>query len=301
MQLLSLVVCGLLVLNGELNLSFLIVSMSITGNLSGTIVDLMEACTQINASKRVYNKVTGIIITKETPIENKISITEFNNKIDIISNIRFNNLNFSFKNKTIINNLNTEWKENEKIIITGSSGQGKSSLIKLLLGYFKIERDKIIINNKYDFCDLNLYDYCAVVYQDTTIFNGSIADNITLYGDYSTEEIENAIFLAGLKSFIDGLPNGINTFLHQSANTISGGEKQRIAIARALITGRNIIILDEPTANLDKETALKIEDTIFSLKDKMIIMITHNIHELSSQYSKVYKLNDGNLEMINNY
>lgn len=134
------------------------------------------------------------------------------------------------------------------------------------------------------------------------MFDDSIESNIALYGNYSDEEVDNAIKLSGLQSLIDNLPQGKNSPVGENGNNLSGGEKQRISIARALIKNTPIILLDEATASLDAKTAYDIEDSLLSIDDLTSIVITHKLNEeLLARYDKIIVMDKGSIIEIGNF
>ena len=120
--------------------------------------------------------------------------------------------------------------------------------------------------------------------QSPYIFDGTIRDNLTLGESFSAESIDLAIQNAGLVSTMESLPNGIDTTVSEAGDNLSGGEKQRLSIARGLLRNRHIILLDETTSNLDEKMALEIEETLLTNLDLTVIMITHHLHSSVEEY-----------------
>ena len=137
--------------------------------------------------------------------------------------------------------------------IVGRSGSGKSTLLRLFLRYYDDYDGEIIIDevNSKDIKLSSIYEMMSIIQQNVFMFDDSIESNIALYGDYSDEEIDKAILESGLKILIDSLPNGKNSSVGENGSNLSGGEKQRVSIARALIKNTPIILLDEATASFE--------------------------------------------------
>lgn len=134
------------------------------------------------------------------------------------------------------------------------------------------------------------------------MFSGTIKDNITLYNDYTDEEVMKVIKIAGLYKLVSSLPNGIYEDIGENGNKLSGGEKQRISISRALIKNSSILLLDESTSALDNITSFEIEQAILSIKDLTAIVITHKLNEeVLSNYDKIYVLKGGRLLESGNF
>lgn len=169
-------------------------------------------------------------------------------------------------------------------------------MLKLILGYY----DQYDGSIKMDDAEINtikkkdLYSNISIIHQNVFLFDGSIKENIDLYQGYSEEELEKAIELSGLKKLIDRLVEGKDTLINENGSNFSGGEKQRISIARSLIKGTPIILLDEATAALDNRIAYDIENSIINLENKTIITITHRLsRELLSKYDEIIVLKEG--------
>ena len=172
----------------------------------------------------------------------------------------------------------------EKICLVGQSGSGKTSLISILSGFNEQTDGEILINNeKTNLKNINWANNISYISQFPYIFPDTIRNNILFY---SNEEITNEFLneitsLVGLDEFINNLPEGYETKIGEGGQELSGGQAQRIAIARALISNREIIILDEPTSHLDIETEFEIKEKLLELfKGRTVIIATHRLHWL---------------------
>ena len=172
----------------------------------------------------------------------------------------------------------------EKICLVGQSGSGKTSLISILSGFNEQTDGEILINNeKTNLKNINWANNISYISQFPYIFPDTIRNNILFY---SNEEITNEYLnevtsLVGLDKFINNLPEGYETKIGEGGQELSGGQAQRIAIARALISNREIIILDEPTSHLDIETEFEIKEKLLELfKGRTVIIATHRLHWL---------------------
>ena len=244
------------------------------------------------------------------PIENKIEkYLEINcenrmNYIDSIDDISFNDVSFSYGNsKEIIHNFNYTFYKNKKYVLIGNSGSGKSTIIKLLLNNYEASRGTLRING-IDINTINgenIYHCISIVHQNAPILNDTLKNNITYFKSYSKKQINEVVEKAGLKSFVQSLPNGLDTVINENGNNISGGEKQRISIARALLKNADLLIYDEPTSNLDPTTAKEIENILLK-ENKTCIMITHKLdEELLNKFDEILVLKDGFLEEAGSY
>lgn len=223
--------------------------------------------------------------------DNNLAIDSFK------KNLIIKDLNYSHNNKVIFKNLNLIIKHKEKIGIIGPSGSGKSTLLNLIMGFLNADQGMI----KYE--DINIRDNrnkIGYVSQNTYIMKDTLKNNITLRQDaenIDSKKLNQVIISSGLESFLNNLPEGLNTLISESGYNISGGELQRIMIARALYFSKEILIFDEFTSSLDPKTEDLILQGINSLNMTMII-VSHKLTSLKN-CDKIYKLNNNNLELIN--
>ncbi|WP_026881534.1 ABC transporter ATP-binding protein [Clostridium akagii] len=178
---------------------------------------------------------------------------------DKINNIKLENVVFKYKNNTknVLNNINFEINQGEKVIIKGENGSGKSTIIKLLLGLYKPDEGKILCNN-IDISVINnksLRERIGIVSQSIFLFRGTVLDNI-LYGqnEKKLEDVETLIKKLGLVEYINRLPKGLDTEITQNTSGVSGGQAQVIAFIRVILSNKDVIILDEPISNVDALT-----------------------------------------------
>ncbi len=204
------------------------------------------------------------------------------NEFEFNQIIEFKDVNFSYEksNKKILKNINFQIKKNQKIGITGPSGSGKSTLLSLLLGLVEPESGLIKCDDQNIFQNLEFWQKkIGYVPQTIHLLDDSIKNNIC-YGvnikEINDLNLKNAIQISEINKFIDDLPNKIDTWIGHEGSRISGGQLQRIGIARAMYLNPSILILDEPTSSLDEENEEKIINKLFSMPNITIIMISHN-------------------------
>lgn len=273
----------------------------------------MLAITQLvnniaNPLGRLSNEIP--LLKSIKPIENKIETYSENshehriNSIDSIENISFKDVSFSYdQSKEIIHDFNHVFYKNKKYVLVGNSGSGKSTIIKLLLNNYEVSKGTLYIND-IDINTINIeniYQHISIVHQNAPILNDTLKNNITYFKEYSDNQITEVIEKAGLKDFVNALPEDLNTVINENGNNISGGEKQRISIARALLKDADLLIYDEPTSNLDHTTAKEIESILLNI-DKTCFMITHKLDkELLSKFDEILVLKDGSLKEAGSY
>jgi ABC-type multidrug transport system fused ATPase/permease subunit len=193
-----------------------------------------------------------------------------------LSNLSFHQVSYNIADKNIIDNLNFNFTKGNLYLLFGPSGKGKTTTLDLVAGLIQPTRGVIYVNDDKTLPLNSIQHAISYVLQDTILFQGSIIENITIGGNYSNEEVLDVIEKTGLSTLIQTLPYGIDTIINEGATMLSGGEKQRIAIARALIRNADLILLDEITSSLDVHNETAIMEVISTIKtDKIIIMVGH--------------------------
>ena len=213
-------------------------------------------------------------------IENEEQILDFdqNECYKNLQSIQFNDLSFSYDKDLILKNCNFEIQKGQTVAIIGGSGNGKTTLLKLLLGVYQVDGGEIALtfNNKRENISAKHRKLFCYVPQGNYIFSGTIRENLTFISDDATEEeIINTLEICNLKEFINSLPNGLDTVIGEKGSGLSEGQLQRLAIARGLLSNAPILLLDEVTSALDQKTEAEILENIKKLKDKTVIIITH--------------------------
>ncbi len=212
--------------------------------------------------------------------------------------IELHNIEFSYHNTKVIDNISLQIPANNIVAFVGPSGSGKTTLTRLIARFWDTDKGKITIGgvNVKDYTSNILMSQIAIVFQDVYLFHDTVYNNIKMGRENATEEeITNAAKQAQCHGFIQSLPEGYNTVIGEGGNTLSGGEKQRISIARAILKEAPIILLDEATASLDPENELYIQRAINDLvKDKTVIMIAHRLHTVKAA-DKIFVIDNGRI------
>lgn len=229
------------------------------------------------------------------------NIPKSNNTIsdNIKGQIQFQNVSFQYSQLPILKNISFTAQPNQITAIIGKSGTGKSTILNLLLKMYKIKTGKILIDNINidEYSNETYHSNISIVNQKTFIFNMSIQENLSLIDSNKKKQIE-VCKKVGIHDFIISLPNGYHTILKEDATNISGGQKQLLSLARALLTTSKIILLDEVTSSLDPNTTNKIINLLNELKkDHTIILITHN-KELMKIANQIIVLQNGKMKWI---
>ncbi|AQQ62623.1 MULTISPECIES: thiol reductant ABC exporter subunit CydD [Bacillus] len=206
--------------------------------------------------------------------------------------------------KAILEGINFTWEGNGAIGVIGESGAGKSTLIDVLAGFLSPSSGKILVNGV-EVDGSTREDWqknIAYIPQQPYIFPLSLKDNIRFYETNATdEEVERVINEVGLRSLVTSLPNGIHERIGEGGRMLSGGQEQRVAMARALLSKKPIILLDEPTAHLDIETEFEIKQAMLRLfNGKLVFLATHRLHWMK-QMDHILILNKGEMKESGTY
>ena len=213
--------------------------------------------------------------------------------------ITLNDVDFSYDGKRkVIENANMEVPNKGLVAIVGESGSGKSTIASLILNSYKVNSGEIKFNNiNVDNIPLDtIYSKVSLISTNSYIFNGSILDNLLMANkDATKEEIENALKVSRLYEFIISLKEGLLTNVGEGGSLLSGGQKQRLALARAILANREVMIFDEATSNIDVESEEDIWKAIYDLsKTKTIIVISHRLANVIDA-DKIYVMKKGHI------
>ena len=254
----------------------LIMVLFLSGALFVSLMAIMYVSMYAFMGQSVVEKLESIF---EEMNSNKLTFgsnEEFENY-----NITFENVSFGYTDKKIINDLSFSLEENKSYALVGSSGSGKSTIAKLISGFYKVDSGVIKIGNRSisSYSEEALINNIAFVFQNVKLFKTSIYDNVKIgKADASYEEVMTAINLAGCNSILDKFSEREQTQIGTKGVYLSGGEKQRIAIARAILKDAKIIIMDEASAAVDPENEYELQRAFSNLiKDKTVIMIAHRL------------------------
>lgn len=222
----------------------------------------------------------------------------------IIGNIEFKNVSYSYNDlENVIENLSFKINANSSIALVGESGAGKSTIIKLIMGLIKYKSGKILIDEE-ELSDINLnslYDNITYVSQEAPIFDGTLRENLIFDKKINDEQILKVLKIVCLDGFYERLENGLDTELGEKGIRISGGERQRVALARLFFDDSKIIILDEATSAMDNITEKMImKNIIGQLKNKTLIIIAHRL-ETIKDVDTIYVLSNGAIKEHGKY
>ena len=283
---------GYLMYKKSITVGTAIIIIQLSTHIVGPVKLSISLINQIRSVAMIADKIEEILEDTHDDFEN-IKLENFSKSICI------ENLNFSYtEERKALDNINLTFDKNKKYAIVGESGSGKSTLIKLLMRYYNDYDGKILIDNSNlkNIYSCDLYKNMSMIQQNVFMFDDSIKENIRLYSNHDDKDILNACERSGLSKLINKLPHGINSLVGENGNKLSGGEKQRIAIARALINNTQILILDESTSALDNETAYNLENSLLNLENLTLITVTHKlIKNILNRYDEIIVMKNGKI------
>lgn len=286
-----------LLIKGKIQIAMFLLLISYYDKTKESINDIMEFDVSIMEESVSLYRINQIVNYKDS----NLVLDGIVNNDDIAGYVEFKNVSFKYSRLQVLKNVSFTAKPNQITAIVGKTGSGKTTLFNLLLRMYRVNDGKILIDR------INIYDYSrdvfnsnvSIVNQKTFIFNMSIRANLSLIDSNKKRQID-ACKRVGIHDFIMSLPDGYSTILKEDATNISGGQKQLLSLARALLTSSEIILLDEVTSSLDPNTTNKIINLLDDLKtDHTIIVITHN-KDLMRRADKLVVLNNGKIECIGN-
>lgn len=284
-----------LTISGYLTTGVLIAFVQLMNYVLNPIEDLSIFYANFKSVSDLIKKMESLIVKKNEDVH-KIDIETMGD--DII----LKNLGFSYGEKNILNNIDFKFEFGKSYALIGGSGSGKSTLLNLITGNLVGYTGNIYIN-KLDLKEISqesIYDILSIIEQNVFVFNSSIKDNITMFKKFDQSLIDEVVKKAGLKSLID--KHGFDYICGENGKNLSGGEKQRISIARALLKKSQILLMDEATSALDVQTTMDIENTILNLQDVLKIVVTHKMNAtILQKYDSIIVLSHGQLVEVGNY
>ena len=278
---------------GEINILVYIAFLILCTSIYLPIEGILTFMAMINTLDSVVGRIKEI---KTMPIQEGKTEMQVNSY-----DIEFKDVHFGYDDYSVINGVSFTAKQGETTALIGPSGSGKTTLTKLAARFWDINSGQILLGGE-DISKVDpetLLKNFSIVFQDVTLFNASIKDNIKVGKKNATdEEILRAAKVARCDEFIKRMPEGIDTVIGENGERLSGGERQRLSIARAILKDAPVVLLDEATASLDVENESLIQEALSELiKDKTVIIIAHRMRTIRS-VDKIVLLNEGKIEAI---
>jgi ATP-binding cassette, subfamily B, heavy metal transporter len=264
-------------LAGEITLGTVVFVFTIYGNIAGNLFSFvwgMRGFYRVMADFQdlfEYGKKNNDIKDKKNAKELEVQNGE----------IEFKNVDFSYGKRKLFKNFNLKIKPNEKVALVGHSGCGKTTLVKIFNRFYDVNDGNIMIDGEdiREFKQVSLRGETGIVPQECILFDDTVYNNIKFANPTATrKEVTKAIRLAQLDEVIKGFPKKENTIVGERGVKLSGGEKQRVSIARAILANKKILVLDEATSALDSETEVKIQKALSNLlQGRTSIIIAHRL------------------------
>ena len=272
------------------NTSNLILSLSLFVRMTPKIYNaqlrLLDSVAMVSWPKVHFERIKWAKSYKDNPFKNKTNFV-------FDGQIIFDSVFFNYPNcESILNNINLKVKKNDCIGITGKSGIGKSTMLDLITGIIKPKKGAIYLSGQ-NIKNINIYSWrekIGIVMQENFFKNDTLASNIALDKKIDRNKIKKSLIEANAWEFVSSLPNGIDEMVLDRGTRFSGGERQRIALARALYNEPQILILDEPSSGLDKSSERKLINSLDKLRGSMNIIIISHKKDVINICDKVFTL-----------
>ena len=279
---------------GDIAPSVILLFVQLMNYIISPLMQIPSSLSKRLACKPLFIKISEII---QIESDNNLGV-----EIEEINEITVSNLKFMYDDKVILKGINHKFEKNKSYAIVGTSGSGKTTLINLLLGKYNNYSGDIYYNNA-DIKNISLdslFEIASFVEQNVFVFDDSIINNITMYSNIDEELLKEAINKSGLAKLID--EKGPDYRCGENGCNLSGGEKQRISIARALVKKSQLLLLDEATSALDNETSSSITNNLLRINNTTKIMITHRLdEEILNQFDEIVVMKNGQIIEFGTY
>ncbi|WP_303985269.1 ABC transporter ATP-binding protein [Niallia circulans] len=279
----------ILATRGVITIGTVLAIIQLSNTIIAPALDSLEEYNKILTTKKIRDRIQNFI--KSTP-----DIPANHQAISFKDALTCENLTYKIGDKMILSDLNLEIKKGKKILITGPSGSGKSTLLKILQKRIQNYQGTIKLDgvNFLDVDAISFYKTISMINQKPFLFDDTLRNNIILGENYSEADIINACSRAGLTEVI--FDKGLDYKVGEDGKNLSGGQRQRIEIARAFLRNREILLMDEATSSLDRETAKEIEQIVLLDKELTVVSVSHHFEkENLSVYDELIVLIDGNI------
>lgn len=282
-----------LVLDGRARGGDIIAMGHLIGKVSGVVTEVISAASQFQTAKPIIGRFNKIL-SRESASRDQ------GEGLDDVREIVFDGVSFGYTEDTaVLEHVTARFEKGRSYAVVGESGSGKTTMFQLLLRCYEEQGGGITVNgrNIHGYNDRSFYARLGWIDPGMFLFEDTIRNNLTLYADVPEDVLQRALRAARLEEFIMGLPLGLETPVTENGANLSAGQRQRLALARAMINDPPVYLLDEFTSNLDLQTGTEIESALLREKDKLIIHITHKlIPEMLEQYDEILVLKNGRIE-----
>ena len=286
-------VAGYLVHLGKMQMSQLLSLTIFASSVSDALRDITECFVAMSATRSNAQKVEEFL--QEIEVKKEKTYTQ----VKTLFPIKIKDVSFSYQEEQyVLEHLQYTFEKGKKYALVGNSGCGKSTFAKILLKYYEDYKGSLTYGGQ-ELRQLDRESVCrkiAVIHQKVFLFEDTIRNNITMFQDYTEQQIKKCAYEAGLQGVLQDSDLGLDTMVNESGQNFSGGEQQRIAIARAFLKRSDFIILDEATSNLDHNLSVQIERMILEKPDITVLNVTHKLErEVLQRYDEIIVMHQGHI------
>lgn len=294
-QLSGLFIGAYFLIKGSMSAGTLVALIQLSGTFVSPVMMIMENIPKIKSIMPVMERIEELSNYTDKSFTGVLK-PSFHNSIIA------KDLSFAYEeNRQVLKSIDLTIDKGNKYAVVGKSGCGKSTLVKVLMGSYSAYNGSITFDNT-SLRDLDIqeiHSLASIIHQNIYMFDDNILQNINLYKEFLSTELETALSKSGVGQFIKDMPEGVLQRVGENGSNLSGGQRQRIAVARALIRNKPILILDEGTSAIDAQTAYEIENSLLSINDLTLITITHNLQmELLEKYDQIIYMEEGYIKEL---
>lgn len=271
-QLVYMVVIGVMILYGYIDKIYLMPVINISNDFISAICEISSALSGFKSVEGVSQKLLAIIDVKSEEREVQSNCE---------NGILFKNVDFGYNDELLLKNFSFHFEKGKKYVIVGDSGSGKSTLLKIILNYYPISAGSV---NQLD------YHHVSVIHQESHIFNDNLRNNLSLGMEIEESKLKKCLEFVGLDDF------DLDQIVSEDGGNISGGQLQRISIARAMAHLKEVLLCDEITSSLDNTIARKIEHNILDIENETVLYVTHKLYEDTlSRFDQILMMRNGTI------
>lgn len=279
--------------NRTISVGAIVALLSLIENAYTPVAIFNVLYVQYKLDKAAYERFTRFL---EAPDDRRL--VEGKRMKEINGDIEIKNLSFSYGERNILKKIDLTIHKGEKIVLVGESGSGKSTFIKVIAGLLKYEEGSVLIGGMElkDCCLDDFYRKISYMNQDSSVFDGTLRENLVFDSDMENEKIMDVLTKTQLLPLLEMLPEGLETRIGERGAKLSGGEKQRVALARILLKRNEILLLDEATSAMDNITEEKVVDEMmrFVGNDRTVIAIAHKMRAVT-RFDRIVVFKDGRI------
>ena len=284
-----------LIFEGAVSMGAMIAAVLLSSRALGPLAQIAGLFGRLHSAKAAYSKLDGLMELC------KSSTSQATTPLSSISKIEVTNLGFAYDDsRNCINKISFNINAGERIAFLGKNGSGKSTLLKLISGILRPTSGNILFSGLplNDIDQSSLHPKIGILLQDVHLFSGTVKENIILGREWLNEEnLAMAIELSGMKVFLDALPGGLDCMLADRGISLSGGQRQSIALARALVNDPELLILDEPTSSMDLNSENEFTHNLSKLsKEKTVLIATHRL-PIVNAVDRVIVIGNGDIQL----